>query len=320
MKGYRQILSCFFIMILLLSFLHYRVDIYSSTVSLFSYLKTVHMTDMVIALGLYILSVYIFALRWKTVLNSLGYKLKARSLFPIIFGAIPINNLTPANRAGGEPLRMLWVKKDYGVTYPDSLVSILFERAVEAIPVGLMAIYVFYLILPFCQNIFKWAINLGYLTLVFVALIFLVYLFRDYIIRLSRSLLSQFVTSLKKYSEKLSGAFLSTLFFSSAVWVLDVMRLKFITMALGLHVSVSVLLLISVLYLLLGSIPLTPGGLGIVEGGLVAALGFFGMPMITASAIVVLERTISYVIASAIGSFYLIRFGGLTFWKSIRSQ
>jgi uncharacterized protein (TIRG00374 family) len=145
-------------------------------------------------------------------------------------------------------------------------------------------------------------------------------LLKKHIIKLSGPIISKYITSIKKYPGRLNSAFLPTLFLSSVVWVLDVMRLKFITMALGLHVSLDVLLLISVLYLILGSVPLLLGGLGIVEGGLIAVLGYFGMPIITASGIVVLERLISYVIASAIGSFYLIRFGGFTFWKSIRSQ
>ena len=273
MKGHKHILNIIILIIVVLLFSHYRIDIYSHVAPFLSSMQNVKVTYVIAALALYILSVYLFALRWKTVLNSLGYNLKANSLFPIIFGAIPINNLTPANRAGGEPLRMLWVKTDLGVSYPDSVVSIIFERSVEAIPFGLMGIYVIYVVMPFWQGAFAWINDLGYLTLTLILLILLSCFFKKSIIKLLHLVFSKYIISLKKYYTQLNSVFLPTLLLSSAVWTLDVMRLKLITMALGLHVHLNVLLLISVLYLILGSIPLTPGGLGIVEGGLYSSIG-----------------------------------------------
>jgi uncharacterized protein (TIRG00374 family) len=92
----------------------------------------------------YLLSVLLFAVRWQQVLSSIDYDLKATDLVPIIFGGIFANNLTPASRAGGEPLRIFWANKRLGINYTDGLISILFERLVEAIPISVLLIYVLY--------------------------------------------------------------------------------------------------------------------------------------------------------------------------------
>lgn len=101
---------------------------------------------VILAFLVYLLSVYLFAVRWQQVLSSIGHNLKATDLLPILFGAIFVNNLTPANRTGGEPLRMLWVNKRFGISYTDAFITILFERLVEAIPIILLLFYVLYFV------------------------------------------------------------------------------------------------------------------------------------------------------------------------------
>jgi uncharacterized membrane protein YbhN (UPF0104 family) len=312
MQNYKSIYRFIVPVLIILLIFNYRTELLPMVAALLQTLKNVKLKYVIIAVALYLLSVYIFAERWKIVLNSLGYDLKTTQLFPVIFGAIPINNITPANRAGGEPLRMLWVKKDFGVKYSDAFISILFERSVEAIPVLVMMVYVIYTILPFIQNILPLLSNMAYLVAIPFVLAFLAYMLRHKI--------GNYIENSKKYCYKLKTVFFPTLILSSSVWVLDIFRFKFITLSLDLQLPFKVIVLISLLYMILGSIPLTAGGLGVVEGGLIAALSFFGISMATAAGIVAIERFISYILASLIGSIFLVQFGGLKFWKNSRSH
>lgn len=310
MQNYKSTYKFIIPLILILLIFNYRTELLPEAAALLQNLKNVKLNYVIIAIALYLLSVYIFAERWKIVLNSLGYNLKTTQLFPVIFGAIPINNITPANRAGGEPLRMIWVKKDFGVKYADALMSIVFERSVEAIPVLVMMVYVIYTILPFVQNIHPLLSNIVYLIAIPVVLVLLIYILRNKI--------ENYIESLKTYYYKLKEVFFPTLFLSSIVWVMDILRFKFIVLSLGLQLPFKVIVLISLLYMILGSIPLTAGGLGVVEGGLITTLNFFGISMTEAAGIVVIERFISYILASLIGSVFLIQFGGLKFWKNLK--
>lgn len=108
-------------------------------------LSEIRINYFILAFSTYILSVYFFAVRWQQVLASVGYNLTAKSIFPILFGTILVNNLTPASRTGGEGLRIVWVNKQFGVNYTDAFITILFERVVEIVPIALLLTYVFYM-------------------------------------------------------------------------------------------------------------------------------------------------------------------------------
>ena len=86
---------------------------------------------VILAFLVYLLSVHLFAIRWQKVLSSIEYNLKATDLFPILFGAM--NNLTPANRKGDEPLRIFWANKRFGISYTDGFITFLFEKSVSSL-------------------------------------------------------------------------------------------------------------------------------------------------------------------------------------------
>ena len=269
------------------------------------YVRRVELGYVLLAVALYILSVFLFAIRWKVVLSVLGYRVGAGALVPILFGAISVNNFTPANRMGGEPLRILWVREQFGVRFPHAFISILYERVVEAVPVVALFLYLVST-LPILQgSVLKIVV---YLTTV------LLIAFAGYLLIKER--FSAAAKALLDYSRQLNRVFLPTLLLSSLVWVLDVLRLKLVTLAFGLHLTANIIVGLSLLYLILGSVPLTPGGLGVVDGGLVSALTLFNIPLGIAIGVVTVERFISYVMSGAIGLVCLLYFGGLRIWRS----
>jgi len=267
----------------------------------------------ILAFIAYLLSVYLFAVRWQRVFCSMGYNLKTSDLFPVIFGGIFANNLTPASRAGGEPLRVFWINKRFGISYTDGFISILFERLVEAIPISMLLIYVLYsfpsLDIDFLPITDSLTSNSTYLLLTaFCAAGVLIGVFREK--------LSSLFSSVKQNWKKLNNSFFPVLFLSCGVWILDIIRLKLISLALNLPLSIYLIAVVSILYLILGSLPITPGGLGIVEGGLISILLYFGLELASASSFVFLERFISFGLSSVIGFFYLFYYGGFKIWKS----
>jgi glycosyltransferase 2 family protein len=269
----------------------------------------------VLAFLTYLLSVHLFAVRWQRVLNSIGYELKAADLVPVIFGGIFANNLTPASRAGGEPLRIFWINKRFGINYTDGFISILFERLVEAIPISVLLIYVLYsfpsLDIKFLPTRDGLILNSTYLLLLgLFAAGLAIWIFRANI--------SSTLYRVRNHWRQLHKSFTAVLLLSSGVWVLDVIRLKLIALALDLPLSLHLIATVSILYLVLGSFPITPGGLGIVEGGLISILLYFGLPLASASSFVFLERFISFGLSSVIGFFYLFYYGGFKIWKSAK--
>lgn len=269
----------------------------------------------ILAFLVYLLSVYLFAIRWQKVLSCLGYNLKPTDLVPVIFGGIFANNLTPASRAGGEPLRIFWVNKRFGISFTNAFVSILFERLVEAIPITILLIYVLY---SFPSLEIRFLPMKNSLTLSSTYLLLSVFLITGVLIWVFREKLSPFLRRIYENWRQLHNSFISVLLLSSGVWVLDIIRLKLIALSLNLPLPLHFIATVSILYLLLGSLPITPGGLGIVEGGLISVLLYLGLSLASASSFVFLERFISFGLSSAIGFLYLFHYGGFKIWKNTK--
>jgi uncharacterized protein (TIRG00374 family) len=80
------------------------------------------------------------------------------------------------------------------------------------------------------------------------------------------------------------------------VWMAESARLFFVVQALPLHLSLSIaqIVFIALVASLLTTIPALPGGLVLVEGGIIAVLVFFGLTASQAFSVAILDRLISY--------------------------
>jgi len=82
---------------------------------------------------------------------------------------------------------------------------------------------------------------------------------------------------------------------------------------------VSFILAITFFSFVLGSLPLTPGGVGVVEVGLVSVMAALGVGMPLAVGVVTIERLISYVLVTAAGGMCVVSLGGMEAWRRLKS-
>lgn len=81
---------------------------------------------------------------------------------------------------------------------------------------------------------------------------------------------------------------------SVAKWSLDLVALTLVVQAVGGDVALAGIALSYAAVNLLNSIPVTPGGVGLVEGGITAGLVGFGLDLGTATAAAITYRAVSY--------------------------
>ncbi len=84
-------------------------------------------------------------------------------------------------------------------------------------------------------------------------------------------------------------------------WLSEVGRLYFVVRATGLDVGIGLILFVTLANALLSAVPLSPGGLGIVETGIVGLL-MWTLPRSDAVSIALLDRSISYLSVVALGA------------------
>ncbi|WP_297419291.1 lysylphosphatidylglycerol synthase transmembrane domain-containing protein [Thermococcus sp.] len=267
-----------------------------------------------IAVATYYISVLIYALRWKIVLGGMGETIPLGDLLKINLSSIFVNNITPMSRGGGEILRITWVSKKHRVPVAVSTVSILYERISEIVPVLILAVL----------GISYFATHLRLLLIILSALMVLILFKWDRVVVLSVRLFKIKLTQddlvrMLELKRKPTVNML-TISLSSAVWFLDVMRLKLIAMAFGWNPPLTFLSVVSLANLLFGLLAFTPGGIGIVEGGLLGTLTYFGIPSTLAISVTLLERFISYVSSTVVGFITLMTSGGVEIWKALRSR
>jgi uncharacterized protein (TIRG00374 family) len=299
----------------------YWTDIVPVLVEILNILREIRIRYFILAVSVYLLSVYLFAVRWQQVLACIGYKLRASSLIPIYFGAIFVTNITPGgNMVGGESLRILWANSRFGISYTDAFKTVVFERLVEVIPIALLFIYVLYTS-PVLE--IKSLPRIDNPNLDSFHLLLLAFLTAGTISWSFRSFLARFTSLLKDAKQdwkQLKKSFIPVLLLSCGVWILDIIRFKLVALALNIDLSLNLAITLSILSFLLEALPLTPGGLGIVEGSLISLLLYLGLPLASAGSFVFLERFISYWMSSVIGFLFLFYYGGFNIWRKQRKK
>ncbi|WP_297476152.1 flippase-like domain-containing protein [Thermococcus sp.] len=263
----------------------------------------------------YYTSVFLYALRWKLILRGIGRDAPLMELTKAIMASIFMNNVTPLSRSGGEFLRIAWISKRADVPSGISAVSIVYERILETVPVFLLFLV--------GASYFSSTESLPFILLGMTG-VFIIWTKWDSFVRLSLRVFRTNVTEdeMKGIRDlrRMHDVNLAAIVLSSSVWLLDVLRLKFIGLAFGLDLPWALVALVSIANLILGLVALTPGGVGIIEGGLIGTLTYFGIPMALALPMTLLERFVSYVASSIVGFIVLLTSGGVEIWRALKSR
>jgi uncharacterized membrane protein YbhN (UPF0104 family) len=82
--------------------------------------------------------------------------------------------------------------------------------------------------------------------------------------------------------------------FSLTIWLLEGVRVLAIVYAVGLKLTIAESLFVALLASLLTTFPITPAGLGAVEGGTIVALKLLGFSATTAGVVTLIDRGIAY--------------------------
>jgi uncharacterized protein (TIRG00374 family) len=267
--------------------------------------------------------VAIWAGRWQTALSFINCRISFVTRYLILCATVFLNNITPGARVGGDPFgRIYMVRKLENLSYSSGMASLIGEFALT--PLVVVSFLMAGLFLQFWKGSLQ-------LSLLLIAAWLLVSLGTVYIPRLffkkriaikgisniARRVLGWFGRH-KDVQATVEGieAFYSSTYTIMDKWqkvlpigawtlltgALDIFRFYAIFLALGYHPTLSTLLVASSLPIIVGLIPLLPGGLILVEGSLISILVLFGVPADVAMAATVIDRGIMFVMASILGA------------------
>jgi len=294
--------------------------------------KLLSHTDLLLfslAVFVYLVSIPMNVLSWNAILKMFQSGVSVFQLIPILMSGVFFNNVTPMSRTGGELVRAYGLRERFKLPYTIAILSVALCRLTEMVPIVLMGIMGVFALLQ--NHVVTWQqIGIAGLTgCVVVGTAAWSNHKKHWIRSLWSRLFGYFLRKEQRHSGKQvdikdidwsvkqKRGFIESLMFSLIVWILALARLKLLAYALGIELSLSAVAAAIVWYTVIGVFAFTPGGIGMVEGGLVAAFVLMGIPPSQAFALAVLERGISYLLATAIGAVCASSIGARRFlWKN----
>jgi glycosyltransferase 2 family protein len=274
------------------------------------------------AIAVYFLSIGLWAFRWQTALSFIHCRVKFLVRYLILCATIFLNNITPGARIGGDPFgRLYMLHKLENTSYSLTMASLIGDRTLT--PLIIVSFMMAGLLLRFGKGSLQLTIILAavWAAAAFATVFFPRTFFRKRVAVKGISGIVGRVLARFGRTARVDGTlgqietFYSDSYATLDSWkkisllgsltlllgALDVFRIYVIFLALGYHPQLSVLLIASSLPTIVGLIPFLPGGLVIVEGSLVSVFTALGVPLDLALAATVLERGISFVLATIVG-------------------
>ena len=296
-------------------------------------LKNADPAIIALAIGMQIVTYLLYNLRWKWIINITDIKVSFAQLLPITMVGLAVNNITPSGRGGGEPVRAYLLAEKHDSHLKDTLATVVADRMLDTFPFIVLAIItiaatVFYFQMP------TWLVIILILAVLAIVAILaiLIYLCINptFGYKIEKFVLRIVNRVYKKGSENMEKTIHDNIFgfqetmkvlisnrkvlyytipLSFVIWVFEIMRVYIVFLAFGATLNVIVIGEVFIIASLVGMIPLLPGGLGAVDGVMVGFYSKAGVSMSLAAPVTLIERLISFWMATIIGLVILPHYG-----------
>lgn len=305
--NFRTLIS-FVLAIGIIIFLFTRLDI--DIAQTWSTILTMNPLLFLAGFVVYYAAFWLRALRWKQLIHNVGLHKQESVKLPNVNGLVEIiylswfvNCIVPAKL--GDAYRSYLLKRNSGVSFSSTIGTILAERVIDLLVLfGLLAASFTLVGQRLANSSGNNEVNLVLVMIVGAGMVLAIILglvglrfFGDLMIRFVPGKYKEKFTSfqqgiLRSFKRKSLPALLG---YTLVIWLAEAGRLFFVTRALDAHeVTLSAVIFIALLSSLLTTLPLTPGGAGIVEGAVVISMTFFVDNHNLAVSIALLDRIINY--------------------------
>lgn len=270
------------------------------------------------------------ALRWRLLLHNAGFRKGEGVELPSLGGLTQIiiinwfvNCIMYARM--GDPYRAYLLKQNADVSFPKTLGTVLSERVLDIIVIFILVLVAIFGLLLTGSPGMKVA---GLVLVIGIALLSVVAILLGVMGRFGTTVAQRLPRRIKSvythFEEGTLGSFgglpaLGSL--SIGIWLLEAGRMLLVTQALSqatgfdiFDIGLALILFAAMANAMITAIPLTPGGLGLVEPGVAGLLMIAPISKGVALSIILADRTISFLSVIVIG---LVVFG---FWHLTQAR
>ena len=274
---------------------------------IFEVLKKTDLSYFIMACLSYLFLDLILALRLSYLLKKIGHEMKLKDVFLSHMGGMIIGDITPGR--SGYFLTPLILRKKAGVPITEGMACIFAPQGIEFI-LKVAGAVVAIIYLSFYLNIEKNFIiyaGIGSVILLFVGILMLLISWNN------EKMTSKFLVKipfLNKFTENLSSFKDRSILIKDSLniililytmgWIFAALQWYFLGKAIGIEISFFIFFLLHPLITILMFVPLSPAGLGLMEGGIILVFSFFGISPALGMAFSVLVR-VSILVVDIVG-------------------
>lgn len=284
--------------------------------NLFSELRAVKVTSLILVCFLIILTLFLRSIRWKFMLPDIPGTSK-KHLFSNVFIGFMINNIMPARIGEFARAFILWKKNKFPLAV--SLGTLIFERIIDVlIFIAFLIIPIFFL--PQCSSLISFALIFSGIFLLGIISIFFYVRFQDFSAKIVLWIISKLPQKFRAKSIQVCKELASTLkWLSSIKRVIIVTSLSFLTL---LCYPAMIILLAENAEIPFGllegmfaqafaafgaAIPLAPGYVGTIHAVMLQGLEILGMNADKARALIIIYHAVNYILITIVGLYFFFR-------------
>jgi glycosyltransferase 2 family protein len=257
-------------------------------------------------LAAYYLTFPLRSLRWSIILRRVGSPVPYRAATEILFLSWFVNCIVPAKL--GDLYRAYLLRGNYGASISRTVGTIFIERVTDILVIFALALAAGFWSFRGRNRPEVDALFLAGFVVAAVLLLLVVVL-RYQGRRLTRLLPERGQELYERFHEGSTGALTPRVLLpvgaiTTTVWLLEGARVFFVIHALnlsGMQLGISSSVFVALAASLLTAIPLTPAGIGFVQGGIVLALGIYGVSAEAGTAVALTDFVLSTMSVIVIG-------------------
>ncbi|WP_031516001.1 lysylphosphatidylglycerol synthase transmembrane domain-containing protein [Desulfofalx alkaliphila] len=293
---------------------------YADLQEVYRALSMVESSALIAALLLQLLTILLINLQWSAIAKLMGEKISLSRLLHINMAGTFFECITPAVKAGGEAVKVVMLRSEPGFNTARAGALVGLQKTVSMLTflfLCILGLSWFLLAVPMETALLKTlAAGMAVLLVFSVLLLFFVcypqglqWLFS--ILPLNKELHTKisssaetFRRSVKKVFSK-RGPLVRQFLLALLIWLLFAVKAYLIARALQVEVSFIPLAVVTFLTYMVASVPLTPGGLGTFEGGMVLLLLPLGVPIYQGLALALVLRFVTFWFVFLLSALYL---------------
>ena len=296
-------------------------------------LKVANLGLIGVAIALQVFTYYLYTLRWQIINNMADIHASIKTLLPMTLVGLAINNITPSGRGGGEPVRAFILAKKGGYPMQETFATVVADRALDTFPfVVLAAITIIGVSLYF--DFALWLLVVMVLAVIAIVIILAMIIYMSINPNFGKRVDGWIIGLVRRFYKKNSDEFeekihkiildfqktMRTLIYnkkirryalplSFVIWIFEILRVYFVFLAFGANVNPVIIGEVFIIACLVGMIPLLPGGIGAIDGIMIVFYAAAGVTTSISAAATVIERLISFWMATIIGMCILPYYG-----------